>query len=257
MLTNRQDAYGHQLYDFYKGQPVIECVERDDGYIDPSPTLPEYYLSEYKDWTHREKKAVPYAKGRVLDIGCGGGRWSLYLQKKGHDVLGVDISPLAVKVCKLRGLNNVMVRPISEIDSRLGKFDTILMIGNNFGLFGSFKRARQSLKRFYEMTNPGVRIIAESLDIYKPPVDPLHRRYHLRNRKLGRMPGQVRMRLRYRTFATPWFDYLLVSKNQMKRILQGTGWKINRFIDGPGPAYVAIIEKEVFSRSSGRFHKRN
>jgi len=69
--------------------------------------------------------------------------------------------------------------------------------------------------------------------------------YHLRNRKLGRMPGQVRMRLRYRTFVTPWFDYLLVSKNQMRKILKGTGWKINRFIDSPGPAYAAIIEKEI------------
>jgi len=136
-----------------------------------------------------------------------------------------------------------MVKPISEIDFQLGKFDTILMIGNNFGLFGSFKQAQKLLKRFYEMTNPNARIIAESLDIYKRPVDPLHRQYHLRNRKLGRMPGQVRMRLRYRTFATPWFDYLLVSKNQMKKVLQGTGWKINRFIDGPGSAYVAIMEK--------------
>jgi len=65
------------------------------------------------------------------------------------------------------------------------------------------------------------------------------------------------MRLRYRTFATPWFDYLLVSKNQMRTILQGTGWKINRFIDSPGPAYVAIIEKEDLTRSSRGFHKRN
>ena len=103
MLTNRQDAYGHQLYDFFKGRPVVECVERDDGYIDPNPALPKYYLSEYKDWTSREKNAVRYVKGRVLDIGSGGGRWSLYLQKKDHDVLGVDNSPLAVKVCKLRG----------------------------------------------------------------------------------------------------------------------------------------------------------
>jgi SAM-dependent methyltransferase len=219
-------------------------VERDDGYIDPSPTLPKYYLSEYKDWTPREKKAVQYAKGRILDIGSGGGRWSLYLQKKGHDVLAVDNSPLAIKVCKLRGVHNGIVKPISEIDSRLGKFDTILMIGNNFGLFGSFKRARKLLKLFYGMTNPNARIIAESLDIYKRPVDPLHRQYHLRNRKLGRMPGQVRMRLRYRTFATPWFDYLLVSKSEMKKILQGTGWRISRFISGDGPAYVAIMEKE-------------
>ncbi len=61
------------------------------------------------------------------------------------------------------------------------------------------------------------------------------------------------MRLRYRTFATPWFDYLLVSKNQMKKILQGTGWKISRFIRGSSPAYVAIIEKEDKPRFRRRF----
>src|SRR5437016_14480714 len=88
--------------------------------------------------------------------------------------------------------------------------------------------------------------IAESLDIYKPPVDPVHRRYHLRNRRRGRMPGQVRIRIRYRTYATPRFDYLLVSRPEMKRILQGTGWKIRNFIDSKAsPAYIAIIEKKA------------
>jgi len=245
VLKDNQDEYGHQLYDFYKGRQVVEIVERDDGLIDPSETYPKYYLSEYKDWSLREKQAARYVKGRVLDIGCGGGRWSLYLQKKGHDVLGIDISPLAVKVCKLRGLRNVAVKSISEVDSRLGRFDTILMIGNNFGLFGEPKRARQLLKRFYNMTGPDARIIAESLDIYKPPVDPVHRRYHLRNRRLGRMPGQVHMRIRYRTYATPWFDYLLVSPPEMKRILRGTGWKVKKFIESTvSPAYIGVIEKE-------------
>ncbi len=185
-------------------------------------------------------------KGRVLDIGCGGGRWSLFLQKKGHDVLGIDISPLAIKVCRQRGLRNVMGKSISEIDSSLGKFDTILMMGNNFGLFGNPKQARRLLKRFHDITSPDARIIAESLDIYKPPVDPVHRRYHLRNRRLGRIPGQVRIRIRYRTYATPWFDYLLVSRPEMKRILQGTCWKIKKFIESTkSPAYIGIIEKEA------------
>ncbi len=185
-------------------------------------------------------------KGRVLDIGCGGGRWSLFLQKKGHDVLGIDISPLAVKVCRLRGLQNVMVKSISEIDAGLGKFDTILMMGNNFGLFGNPKQARHLLRRFHVVTNPDGRIIAESLDIYKPPVEAVHRAYHLRNRKLGRMPGQVRIRIRYLTYASPWFDYLLVSKREMVGILRATGWKIKRFIKSKkGPAYVAIMEKEM------------
>jgi SAM-dependent methyltransferase len=244
-LKDAQDAYGHQLYDLYKGQKVVEIVERDDGLIDPSDAYPEYYLAEYRDWPPREKLAGQYVKGRVLDIGCGGGRWSLYLQKKGHDVLGIDISPLVVKVCKLRGLHNVKVKSITEVDSRLGRFDTILMMGNNFGLFGGPKRARLLLKRFYHMTGPDARIIAESLDIYKRPVDPVHRQYQSWNRSRGRMSGQVRIRIRYRRYATPWFDYLLVSKPEMKEILQGTGWRIRRFMASrKSPAYVAIIEKK-------------
>jgi hypothetical protein len=158
--------------------------------------------------------------------------------------LGIDISSLAVKVCRQRGLRNVMVKSISDIDSGLGKFETILMMGNNFGLFGNPKQAKRLLKRFHDITSPGARIIAESLDIYKPPVDPVHRQYHMRNRRLGRMPGQVRIRIRYRVYASPWFDYLLASKGEMKSMLQGTGWKIERFIESEkGPAYVGVIKK--------------
>jgi SAM-dependent methyltransferase len=245
MPKDSQDAYGHQLFDIYRGRQVIEIVERDDGLIDPSETLPKYYLAEFKDWSPREKLASRYVKGRVLDIGCGGGRWSLYLQKKGHDVLGIDISPLAIKVCKLRGLRKVMTGSISEVDSRLGRFDTILMMGNNFGLFGSAGLARKLLRRFYKMTGPDARIIAESIDIYKPPIDPVHRQYQNWNRHRGRMPGQVRMRIRYRRYATPWFDYLLVSRPEMRRILKGTGWMVRRFVlSKRSPAYVAVIKKE-------------
>ncbi len=89
--------------------------------------------------------------------------------------MGIDISSLAVKVCMLRGLRNVRIKSISDIDSGLGKFETILMMGTNFGLFGSPKQAKRLLKRFHDITSPGARIIAESLDIYKPPVDPVHR----------------------------------------------------------------------------------
>jgi SAM-dependent methyltransferase len=245
MLKDSQDAYGHQLYDFYTGHNIVEVVERDDGLIDPSETLPKYYFAEYEDWSPHEKLATKYVKGRVLDIGCGGGRWSLYLQKRGHDVLGIDISPLAVKVCKLRGLRHAETKSITEVDSSLGRFDTLLMMGNNFGLFGGLRQAKKLLRRFYNLTSPAARIIAESIDIYKPPISPVHRQYHLRNIRRGRMAGQVRMRIRYLKYATPWFDYLLVSKNEMRSILQGTGWKLNRVIPSKkGPVYVAIMEKD-------------
>ena len=244
MLKDRQDAFGHQLYDLYKGRHIVEVVERDDGLIDPSETLPKYYLAEYKDWSRREKLAAKYVQGKVLDVGCGGGRWSLYLQKKGHDVVGIDYSPLVVRVCRLRGVRGARVMSITDVNAKLGRFDTILMMGNNFGLFGGPKRARSLLRRFYEMTSPDARIIAESVDIYKRPIDPVHRRYHQRNLERGRMAGQVRIRIRYRNFVSPWFDYLLVSKNEMIDVIRGTGWKVKRFIPSKkGPAYVAIIGK--------------
>lgn len=244
MLRDDQDAHGHLMYDFLEGRNPVEIVERDDHLIEPSSIGPQYYFSEFKNWSPREKLASKFLKGRVLDVGCGAGRWSLYAQRRGHDVLGIDLSPLAVKVCRLRGVMKVKEKSILQISPRLGRFDTILMMGNNFGLFGGPKRARILLNLFHKTTSPEARIIAESLDVYKPPVEEVHRRYHLRNRRRGRMPGQVRIRIRYKTYATPWFDYLLVSPPEMKTILKGTGWSVMRFFrSGTSPAYVAVITK--------------
>ncbi|WP_236789600.1 class I SAM-dependent methyltransferase [Amycolatopsis sp. GM8] len=35
--------------------------------------------------------------GRVLDIGCGDGANAIMLARRGHDVLGIDVSPAAVR----------------------------------------------------------------------------------------------------------------------------------------------------------------
>ncbi len=138
-------------------------------------------------------------------------------------------------------MKKARVVSFEDVSSRLGVFDTVLMMGNNFGLFQSFRKARVLLRRLREMTREGARIVAEVRDPYTTR-DPAHLAYHKRNRRRGRMAGQIRMRVLYRKFATPWFDYLFVSREEMKQILQDTGWKAKRFI-GRGPGYVAIIEK--------------
>src|SRR5438093_10465509 len=191
---------------------------------------------------HTKKDAMRYGKGRILDIGCGGGRISLYFQRKGSDVLGIDVSPLAINVCKLKGLRKARVMSITEVSPRLGRFDTILMIGNNFGLFANPNRARRLLRQFYHSTTPNALIIAESNDPYRTS-EPFHLAYHRCNRREGKMPGELTIRVRYKKYTTPWFDYLIVSKKEMKRILEGTGWRIKRFVDSKGSVYIGIIEK--------------
>ena len=150
--------------------------------------------------------------------------------------------PLAVKFCKLRGLKNVRVTSISDVGPQLGQFDTILMIGNNFGLFGGLKQARKLLRRFHELTSARALTVAESNDPYKTS-EPFHLAYHRLSRRRGRMPGQLRIRVRYKRYVTPWFDYLIVSKGEVKKILHGTGWRVKHFIESTGSVYIAIIEK--------------
>jgi SAM-dependent methyltransferase len=241
-MKDHEDAYGHELFDYYTSGKSYEIIERDDGYVDISSGAKAYF-AEQANWRSHEKQAIRLARGRILDVGCGAGRHSLYLQGRGHDVTGIDISPLAVKVCKLRGLKDARVMSITRVSSKLGTFDTILMLGNNFGLFGSMKRARWLLRRFRALTSGYARIIAESAHVYQT-TNPHHLAYHRRNRKRGRMPGQIRIRTRYQTYTSPWFDYLLVSQDEMKKLLRGTGWHVERFIEADGPMYIAIIEKD-------------
>lgn len=243
MLRGDQDAYGQMLQDQLRGLTAYEIVERDDGYIDAATAGAHRYFACFKDWPAHQRMAARYVKGRVLDVGCGAGRWALYLQQRGHEVLAMDNSPLALEVCRERGVREARLVSFTRIDSSLGRFDTILMMGNNFGLFGSLRRARWLLRRLVGLTNPGARIVAESTDPYDTS-KPVHLAYQRRNRNRGRMGGQLRIRIRYQTCKTPRFDYLLVSKDEMKAILAGTGWQVERFLDSEGPRYAAVIEKK-------------
>ncbi len=243
-LKAGQDAFGQAMWDYAHGKGGSEIAELDSGMVAVSPG-PAAYLAEHKDWPTFQKKAIALARGKVLDVGCGAGRVARYLQSKGLDATGIDNSPLAIKLCKKRGLKSAKVMSITQLTRRLGVFDTIVMYGNNFGLMGSFKRARWLLRRFRNMTTPGARILAQTADPYQTDV-PEHLAYHRRNRRRGRMSGQLRLRIRYKTYATPYIDYLLVSRDEMARIVAGTGWRIAKTIDDASNyRYVAVLEKEA------------
>lgn len=246
MLKQDEDAYGKEVLAYHRDpqDDIHEIVERDDGWIGNSAG-PAAYFRPYDEWPTIEQKAIAYAHGRVLDVGCGPGRVCLYLQEQGHDVVGIDNSPLAIEVAQERGVQDARVMSITQVSrNTLGYFDTIVMFGNNFGLLANPRRARWLLRRFYRMVGDDGRIIAASNDIYQTD-EPDHLEYHERNRRLGRMPGQIRLRVRFKKTTGPWFDYLMVSPEEMKRILHDAGWRVRETFTQEGSGlYIAIIEKE-------------
>jgi SAM-dependent methyltransferase len=241
-LREHEDAYGRLLLAFLEGdEQAKEIVERDDGFIQAG-LGPSVYFDPFRRWPAHQRRAMRLVRDRVLDVGAGAGRVALHLQDRGHDVVAIDISPLAVEVCRRRGVRDARVCRFEDVDETLGRFDTVVMFGNNFGLFGSATKARRMLRRLHRLTNDDARIVAESRGVYETK-DPEHLAYHERNRRRGRMAGQLRIRIRHRSYATPWFDYLIVSREEMEGLVADTGWRVARFLEGEEGVYAAVIEK--------------
>ena len=241
-MKDLEDAYGRLILEYLETGEGTEIVERVDGFVDSGMYGPAAYFAPFRRWPKAERQALRLASGRVLDVGCGAGRVALELQERGHDVVGIDLSPLAVEVCRRRGVREVRELPVTRLSRELGLFDTIVMFGNTFGLMGSRRRARWLLRRFRSLTNEGARILAESVDPYATG-NPEHLAFHERNRQRGRMPGQLRIRIRHAQYKTPWFDYLLVSPEEMAELAEGTGWEVTRVIDEGEDVYVGVLSR--------------
>lgn len=244
-MEKDEDAYGQQLLaQFDAGNPTAEFIERDDNYIDTGSEA-GLYFSEYERWSPLEQQAIKRAKGRILDIGCGAGRHSLYLERQGFNVTAIDNSPGAIEVCKRRGLKNAMVKPIAAASEfEPDSFDTILMFGNNFGLFGDAENAKLILKKMSRITSEKAQIIAQTLNPYQTG-NPEHLEYLEFNRRRGRMPGQIKIRVRYGKIVGNWFDYLFVSPDEMREIVAGTDWQIEELIESGEANYFAVIRKNI------------
>jgi len=236
------DAYGALLQAHVDEGEEIEIVERDDGFIDAHEGV-WHYFTEFDDWFEEEKEAIGYASGHVLDIGCAAGRVCLYLQKEGYRVTGIDNSPGAIRLAKKRGVKNAICRSITQIDRRLAPVDTFVLFGHNFGLLGNETRARWLLRRFKNLCNDDGLILATSRDasISDLPADIAYRRG---NRRQGKLPGQMRVRIRYRDIRGLWLDFLFASKKEVIRIVDGTGWQVSHFIDGEKGSFAVILELE-------------
>jgi hypothetical protein len=59
----------------------------------------------------------------------------------------------------------------------------------------------------------------------------------------GRMAGEARFRVRYGAEATPWFDWLLVSPEEMEEIVAGTGWELRHVLHDEAN-FVGVIERD-------------
>ncbi|MFK7049438.1 MULTISPECIES: bifunctional 2-polyprenyl-6-hydroxyphenol methylase/3-demethylubiquinol 3-O-methyltransferase UbiG [Flavobacterium] len=157
------DLFGKALLDYQTNntpEPIItetnisEEDEMDVGYL----------FRSFKEMPKLEQRALNLSKGNVLDVGCGAGSHSLYLQEKGLKVTSLDVSKNAIETCKLRGIKNPISKNLIDFDTD-ERFDTILLLMNGTGIFGSLKDTSKYLQKLKNLLSNNGQIIIDSSDI--------------------------------------------------------------------------------------------
>jgi SAM-dependent methyltransferase len=240
------DAFGEMLLAELEtrqagdGRSVTEIIERDDGFIRAGS--PAHYFAEPAAWAPFERRALDLAAGRVIDVGCGAGRFALALQEHGTAVTALDISPGAVEVSRRRGVRDVVLASAQDGVAGRAAYETFLLMGENLGLMGGRGSAAAFLAGLAAAASPAARIIGHGADPHETD-DPVHVRYRERNHAAGAMDGQMTIRVRHRDLATEWFPYLLCSPAELAGLAAGTPWEVTGVERADEVNYLAVLTR--------------
>lgn len=158
-----KDLMGRAIWDyFYNQNPEDLQTETSISELDELPV--SYLFRNFKEMNQLEQKALEVSLGKVLDVGCGAGSHSLYLQNelKLH-VTALDISPKSIEVCKARSVENAICNDLLSFSD--GKFDTILLLMNGSGIFGTLENIDVYLQKLKSLLSDGGQILIDSTDI--------------------------------------------------------------------------------------------
>lgn len=167
MLTSK-DIFGKALMDYYdnhvqlKSKNLPEDILTWTNISEIDALQLTYLFRSYDEMPKVEQKALELSRGKILDVGCGSGSHSLYLQEKGHDIHAIDISKGAVTTSKKRGVLNIQQIALLEVRD---KYDTILLLMNGTGIFQEFDNIQVYLKHLKSILNPNGQILIDSSDI--------------------------------------------------------------------------------------------
>lgn len=229
------DLFGQAILDF-QTQNAPEDLVTETNISEADDMSVAYLFRSHTDMPAIEKKALQLAKGKILDVGCGAGSHSLYLQQKGFEVNAIDISPNAIQTCQLRGIKNARVQDVLAVEHET--FDTILLLMNGTGIFGTLAKTSLHLQKLKSLLNPGGQILIDSSDIiymfdededgaYLVPAEGYY--------------GELTFTVSYKGQTEETFPWLYLDYNTLQNAAHANGLQCELVIEGTHYDYLARL----------------
>jgi SAM-dependent methyltransferase len=134
------------------GPPPPARIRLADGTLQPLPLDRWVGGADASD-----DELLALAAGPVLDLGCGPGRHLAALQARGLAALGVDLSPVAVRLARRRGAAAIPGDVFGAVP-HAGHWRTALLLDGNIGIGGA---PEALLRRTRELLAPGGSALVE------------------------------------------------------------------------------------------------
>jgi SAM-dependent methyltransferase len=194
---------------FAGGPAVAGSVRAADGRLEALPIARWLGAADPADSAILARASAP-----VLDIGCGPGR---HLAALGGRRLGVDLSPVAVRIARGRGVHAVIGSVFDHVPSA-GTWATALLLDGNIGIGGA---PAALLARARELLSPRGRLLVE----LEPPGAPTRR---------------TRLRLEAPGAISDWFAWATVGVDGIDAIAATAGFARTERLEAEGRWFVAL-----------------
>ena len=229
------DLFGQAIHD-YQTNNSPEDLLTETSISEADEMSVAYLFRSFEQMPHVEQIALERAKGKILDVGCGAGSHSLYLQNKGLDVTAIDISANAINACQLRGLKNTRMQNVLALQNET--FDTILLLMNGTGIFGTLAALPAYLQHLKSLLNPNGQILLDSSDLiymydenedgsYSIPAEGYY--------------GEISFTVSYKGQTDPPFPWLYLDYNTLQRAAQANGLQCELIAEGEHFDYLARL----------------
>ena len=232
-----KDLFGKAILDYQTNNSPEDLIT-ETSISEADEMSVAYLFRSYAEMPKLEQKALQLAKGKVLDVGCGAGSHSLYLQNELNlDVTAIDISANAIKACELRGLKKAKVQDIMQLDGE--KYDTILLLMNGAGMCGKLKNIPNFLQKLKSLVTDNGQILVDSSDIiYMFDEDedggkwiPTDVDYY----------GEVIFDIEYKGEKEASFDWMYIDYNTLQNAAISNGLSCELIIEGEHFDYLARL----------------